>query len=80
MIVGELLPNMTSLLAAAFIGATTYAIGAKVGLEFLGLGDLGAVTWGTNLYWAANDAALLTGSWWVFVPTGLCDRARRASR
>ena len=70
-IVAELLPNMTSLLAAAFIGATTYALGAMVGLEFLGLGDLGAVTWGANLYWAANDAALLTGSWWVFVPTGL---------
>jgi ABC-type glutathione transport system ATPase component/ABC-type dipeptide/oligopeptide/nickel transport system permease subunit len=71
-IVAELLPNMTSLLAAAFIGATVYALGAVVGLEFLGLGDLGAVTWGSNLYWAANDAALLTGSWWVFVPTGAC--------
>jgi ABC-type glutathione transport system ATPase component/ABC-type dipeptide/oligopeptide/nickel transport system permease subunit len=70
-IVAELLPNMSSLLAAAFIGATTYALGAMVGLEFLGLGDLGAVTWGSNLYWAANDAALLTGSWWVFVPTGI---------
>ncbi|HUQ02946.1 MAG TPA: ATP-binding cassette domain-containing protein [Kofleriaceae bacterium] len=70
-IVAELLPNMTSLLAAAFIGATTYALGAEVGLEFLGLGDLGAVTWGSNLYWASNDAALLTGSWWVFVPTGV---------
>ena len=29
-------------------------------------------TWGTNLYWAANDSALLTGAWWTFVPTGLC--------
>ena len=25
---------------------------ARVGLEFLGLGDLSVVTWGTNLYWA----------------------------
>jgi peptide/nickel transport system permease protein len=58
--------------AASFIGTTIYAIGAQVGLEFLGLGDLGAVTWGTNLYWASNDAALLTGAWWTFVPTGLC--------
>ncbi len=68
----EILPNMTSLLASAFIGATIYAIGAQVGLEFLGLGDISQVTWGTNLYWATNDAALLTGSWWTFVPTGLC--------
>ena len=67
----EILPNMISLLASAFIGATVYAISAQVGLEFLGLGDVGAVTWGTNLYWAANDSALLTGSWWIFVPTGL---------
>ena len=68
----EILPNMASLLASSFIGASVYAIGAQVGLEFLGLGDLSSVTWGTNLYWAANDQALLTQSWWVFVPTGLC--------
>jgi ABC-type glutathione transport system ATPase component/ABC-type dipeptide/oligopeptide/nickel transport system permease subunit len=68
----EILPTMASLLLSAFIGATIYAIGAQVGLEFLGLGDIGKVTWGTNLYWASNDAALLTGSWWTFVPTGVC--------
>ena len=70
-IVSEILPNMTPLLISALIGATTYAINAQVGLEFLGLGNLSQVTWGTNLYWAANDAALLTGSWWTFVPTGI---------
>jgi peptide/nickel transport system permease protein len=68
----ELLPNMAPLLVSASIGATVYAIGAHVGLEFLGLGDLGRVSWGTNLYWARNDAALITGSWWTFVPTGAC--------
>jgi peptide/nickel transport system permease protein len=68
----EMLPNLSPVLASSFIGATTYAIGAQVGLEFLGLGDPGVVSWGTNLYWAANDAALMTGSWWLFVPTGAC--------
>jgi peptide/nickel transport system permease protein len=68
----EVLPNMLSLLASSFIGATIYAIGAQVGLEFLGLGDISEVTWGTNLYWASNDSALLLGSWWTFVPTGAC--------
>lgn len=68
----ELLPNLTSLLVAQFIGSTVYAIGAQVGLEFLGLGDVSAATWGTNLYWATNDSALLTGAWWTFVPTGVC--------
>ena len=68
----ELLPNLTSLLVAQVIGSAVYAIGAQAGLEFLGLGDVSAVTWGTNLYWATNDSALLTGAWWTFVPTGLC--------
>lgn len=68
----EILPNMTSLVVSGFISAVVYAIGAQVGLEFLGLGDVSAVTWGTNLYWAANSQALLTESWWTIVPTGLC--------
>jgi peptide/nickel transport system permease protein len=71
-ITGEILPTLTSLLVSQFIGSTVYAIGAQVGLEFLGLGDVSAVTWGTNLYWAQNDSALLTGAWWTFAPTGLC--------
>jgi peptide/nickel transport system permease protein len=54
------------------IGSTVYAIGAQVGLEFLGLGDVSSVSWGTILYWAQNDSALLTGAWWTFVPAGLC--------
>lgn len=67
----EILPNMTSVLAASFIGATVYAIGAQVGLEFLGLGDPTAISWGTNLYWANNHSALLLGAWWTILPTGL---------
>lgn len=70
-IIIEIMPRMLSLLASSFIGASIYAIGAQVGLEFLGLGDVSSVTWGTNLYWASNDMALLTGSWWTFIPTGL---------
>jgi len=68
----EILPNMASLLLSTFLGAMIYALGAQVGLEFLGLGDISSITWGTNLYWASNDAALMTESWWTFVPTGLC--------
>jgi peptide/nickel transport system permease protein len=68
----EILPNMTGVLVSGVVGASLFAIGAEVGLEFLGLGDLGAVTWGTMLYWAANDSALLTGAWWTFAPVGVC--------
>ena len=48
----DMLPNLLPIMAASFIGACNYALGAQVGLEFLGLGDLSMVTWGTNLYWA----------------------------
>jgi peptide/nickel transport system permease protein len=68
----ELVPNMASIMVGQLMGGTIYAIGAQVGLEFIGLGDPSQITWGTNLYWAANDQALLTGSWWTFVPTGVC--------
>ena len=70
-IIVEIMPRMLSLIASSFIGATIYSIGAQVALEFLGLGDVSTITWGNNLYWASNDLALLTGSWWTFVPTGL---------
>ncbi len=67
----EVLPQLRALLMAQFIGAIIFAIGAQVGLEYIGVGDISVTTWGTNLYWAANDSALLTGSWWTFVPTGV---------
>jgi peptide/nickel transport system permease protein len=67
----EILPNMSSILASCLVNAIVHSIAAQVGLEFLGLGDVSEVTWGTNLYWAANNQALLTESWWTIVPTGL---------
>jgi peptide/nickel transport system permease protein len=71
-ILSEILPNMLSIVVASFLGSTIFAIGALAALEFLGLGNPSAVTWGTNLYWAGNNAGLLTGAWWTFVPAGAC--------
>ena len=53
------------------IGSIIYAIGAYSALEFLGLGNSSSISWGTNLYWAGNNGALLTGAWWTVVPAGL---------
>lgn len=69
-IFAEILPNMLSIMVAGMFGAVTYAIGAQAGLEFLGLGNPSSISWGTNLYWAQNNAGLLTGAWWTFVPSG----------
>lgn len=68
----EILPNMTSLVVSSWIGAVIYAILTQASLEFIGLGDVNTVSWGTILYWAQNNAALLTKAWWTFVPPGLC--------
>jgi peptide/nickel transport system permease protein len=71
-VLSEMLPNMFSIVVASFLGSAIFAIGAAAGLEFLGLGNPSTVSWGTNLYWAGNNAGLLTGAWWTFVPAGLC--------
>ncbi len=68
----EILPNMASIVMGTLLSCVIYGIGAQAGLEFLGLGDVSTVSWGNNLFWAGNEGALLTGSWWVFVPSGVC--------
>jgi peptide/nickel transport system permease protein len=67
----EILPNMMSLVVSSFFGNVVYAIGADVGLAFLGFENVTTVSWGTMLYWAQNNSALLQGAWWTFVPPGL---------
>jgi len=68
----EVLPNMTSLIVAIFLGAALYAVLATVGLQFIGLGNPNDQSWGTMLYWAQSQAALNTGSpMWVIAP-GAC--------
>jgi peptide/nickel transport system permease protein len=69
-VLGEILPNMTSLVVSGFIGTTVFAIGAAAGLYFLGFGNLSEVNWFTILYWAQNSSALQTGAWWTFVVPG----------
>jgi peptide/nickel transport system permease protein len=71
-IVMEVLPTMSSLILANFLGAALYAVLAAAGLQFLGLGNTSADSWGSMLYWAQNQGALVTGlPWWSIAP-GLC--------
>ncbi|CCQ98129.1 Binding-protein-dependent transport systems inner membrane component [[Clostridium] ultunense Esp] len=67
----EIAPNMMSIIAANMIYATLGAILAESGLAFLGFEDINANSWGTMLYWASQNGALLTGAWWWFIPPGL---------
>lgn len=68
----EILPNEAAIIVSQFIFAVIFAILTQAGLAFLGLQDPGRLTWGTMLYFAQNAEALSSGSWWWFVPPGLC--------
>ena len=68
---GELMPNMISRIAAAFVLVFYIALLVDAGLEFLGLGDSAHVSWGMVLYWAQTNSTVLQGEWWPFLFPGL---------
>ena len=71
-IVHEILPTMTSLIVASFLGAALYAVLFAAGLQFVGLGNPNSQSWGTMLYWAENNEALGAGMVpWAIMP-GVC--------
>jgi peptide/nickel transport system permease protein len=67
----ELMPNMISRIAAAFVLVFYVSILTAAGLEFLGLGDLSSQSWGVTLYWAQVNSTVLQGEWWPFLFPGL---------
>jgi peptide/nickel transport system permease protein len=65
----EIVPTMTSLLAASFLALAVYVVGFAASLQFLGLGNSGELMWGTMLYNAQQAAALEAGNpWWALSP------------
>ncbi len=66
----EIFPNEIAIVAAGFVSTAIYVILAAAGLEFLGLGDVNVIDWGTMFYWAQNNDALLLGAWWWYVAPG----------
>jgi oligopeptide/dipeptide ABC transporter ATP-binding protein len=71
-IVAEVIPSMTSLIVATFLGSAVFAVLTAAGLQFVGLGNPEAQSWGTMLYWAQNNEALGAGMpLWAIMP-GVC--------
>lgn len=65
----EIVPTMTSLLAASFLALAVYVVGFAASLQFLGLGNSSDLMWGTMLYNAQQAAALEAGNpWWALGP------------
>lgn len=67
----EILPNMISIVMAEFFTVSLSAILAEATLEFIGVGNIMVVSWGTILYWAQANGAILMGAWWWFLPPGI---------
>jgi len=53
----EIVPTMTSLLAASFLALAVYIVGFAASLQFLGLGNSSELMWGTMLQRAAGRRA-----------------------
>ena len=65
----EIVPTMTSLLAASFLSLAVYVVGFAAALQFLGLGNSGELMWGTMLYNSQQASALEAGNaWWALAP------------
>lgn len=69
----NIVPNMFGILAANFFGAALYALLAESGLMFIGLLNVQTTSWGSMLFWAQNDNAILEPGGWVgLIPPGVC--------
>ena len=67
----EIMSNMVSRIAAAFLLVFYISILFEAGLEFLGLADINETSWGATMYWAQNNSAVLQGEWWHFFFPGV---------
>jgi peptide/nickel transport system permease protein len=70
-IFGEIMPNMVSLLANTIIMSSMGGILTEAALDYLGVGSVSQVTWGTMLNRAQSGSTLFSGEWWCFVFPGL---------
>jgi peptide/nickel transport system permease protein len=69
---GHVLPQIGPLLISLAVLHVGYAIFSEAALDFLGLGDPTAVSWGTMIQQAFQLTAVSAGAWWAVVSPGLC--------
>ena len=67
----EILPNLTAIIASGFVGTVIFAVMSEITLAFIGISSISTWNWGTILFWAQGQQALAQGAWWWFVPAGL---------
>jgi peptide/nickel transport system permease protein len=67
----EILPNLSAVIASGFVGTVIFAVMSEITLAFVGVSSFSNWNWGTILFWAQSQQALAQGAWWWFVPAGL---------
>jgi peptide/nickel transport system permease protein len=67
----EILPNLTAIIASSFVGTVIFAVTSEITLAFIGIGSVSKWNWGEILFWAQSQQALSQKAWWWFVPAGL---------
>jgi peptide/nickel transport system permease protein len=70
-VIFEILPNLTAIIASSFVGTVIFAVMSEITLAFIGISSVSTWNWGTILFWAQGQQALAQGAWWWFVPAGL---------
>jgi peptide/nickel transport system permease protein len=71
-ILAEIMPNLTAVIASSFLFTTIYAIGTYVGLGFLTVVSPGSnYNWGTILFDATSSSAVEANFWWWYIPPGI---------
>lgn len=68
----HILPNVMPMVFANTTLTVAIAILSETTLSFLGLGDPTRISWGSMLEGAYKVGAMTTGSWWYFIPPGVC--------
>ena len=64
--------NGRVIIGAAVVQLTKWTLNRTTDkVDVSGFGDANKVSWGTILFWAANNSTLLQGEWWHFVFPGL---------
>jgi peptide/nickel transport system permease protein len=69
----EVVPNLTPIIASSFVFTVLYAMGTYVALAFIGAIDPNSPwSWGSMLFWAQSNTAAQVGGWYWFAAPGIC--------
>lgn len=67
----QIIRSIVPIIVSNFFFTAMYGTMGLTFVEYLGVGNLLQVNWGTMLYWAINNEAYLTGLWWWILPPSI---------